>query len=132
MKLYAILIAACLLACGACKSRTNDETLEQVTIYYVPLDTKPPVMVRCGELKKVYGKKVKSIVLSGPMDMDLLRETFKKAVSAKERIINVKAKFILKYVHHTETYCMDKYGALEGEKDLLYCPELVPFVKSLR
>jgi len=129
MKLYSIFILSC-LSVISWKCRTK-ETLDKVTVIYVPLATKAPVVVECDELKKVFGKKLKSFVIEGPESLRNMEDLFAHAVSAKFRTVNVRAKFILQYRNHTETYCMDREGTLEGY-DFLWCPQLVEWMKNLK
>lgn len=108
--------------------RTNEE-LEKVTILYVPLATKAAVVVSCDQLRTVFGKKLKTLEINDLQRLKKIDDLFQRAVSTKESYMNIRVKFILHYADHTETYCMDREGTLEGY-DSRWEPELVKWFKQ--
>lgn len=105
--------------------RRVNENLEKVTILYVPLATKAPVVVSCDQLQTVFRKKLKVLEITDQKRLKKIADLFLKAVSSKEQYMNVRAKFILQYEEHTETYCMDMEGTLEGYESRWGGPEIV-------
>lgn len=109
--------------------RRVNENLEKVTILYVPLATKAPVVVSCDQLQTVFGKKLKVLEITDRQKLKKIATLFLNAVSAKDRYLNVRAKFILRYEKHTETYCMDREGTLEGY-EFRWGPEIAKWFRQ--
>ncbi len=114
------------------KIAVNNRTIERLkkaTIQYVPLATKAPVVVSCDQLRTVFGKKLNTVVIADQQKLKEIATLFRNANSAKDRMLNVRVKFILQYTEHTETYCMDREGTLEGY-DFRWDPKIVKWFKQ--
>ena len=109
--------------------RRVNEKLEKVTILYVPLATKTATVVSCDQLQTVFRKKLKVLEITDQKRLKKIATLFLNAVSAKDRYLNVRVKFILKYAEHTETYCMDREGTLEGY-EFRWGPEIAKWFRQ--